>query len=106
MIRPPWFLATPELLEEELSAFAEAGIPCKVDEDAQEKEVIRISFTITPDNSSFQDLKLEHALELVAVYPDNYPYFRPEIFATNLDLPRHQNHLSKNLCLLQRPTSF
>ncbi len=42
----------------------------------------------------------EQTLELVAVYPDEFPYFRPAVYASNLDLKRHMNPLTKELCLI------
>src|SRR5579864_9007258 len=41
-------------------------------------------------------------VELRAEFPDFYPYVRPEVYATTLDLERHQNPFGKNLCLLGR----
>ena len=40
------------------------------------------------------------------VEPEAFPLFRPEVFAEELSLPRHQNPLAKNLCLLPRPSQF
>ena len=42
------------------------------------------------------------ALQLVAQYPDLYPYTRFEVFAAGLALPRHQHPFGKNLCLMGR----
>lgn len=36
------------------------------------------------------------------VYPDGFPFLRPEVFATTLNLGRHQNPFEGNLCLLDR----
>ena len=43
--------------------------------------------------------------ELIVTFPDSYPYFRFEIQAPSLNLPRHQNPLIKNLCTLGRNTA-
>jgi molybdopterin/thiamine biosynthesis adenylyltransferase len=37
-------------------------------------------------------------------YPGSFPYLRPEVFAPDLQLPRHQNPYQRNLCLLDRGT--
>jgi hypothetical protein len=41
---------------------------------------------------------------LRVVYPDLFPYFRPEVYALDLELGRHQNPYDRNLCLLEAPT--
>jgi len=43
---------------------------------------------------------------LRVVFPDLYPYFRFEIYASDLKLPHHQNPFGKNLCLIGRATEF
>jgi len=44
------------------------------------------------------------SIPLRIVYPDLFPYFRPEVFASDLRLGRHQNPFEGNLCLLEAPT--
>lgn len=46
----------------------------------------------------------ERTLDLVVTYPDNYPYFRPQIAAVNEHLGRHQSGPGGDLCLLGRRT--
>jgi molybdopterin/thiamine biosynthesis adenylyltransferase len=41
---------------------------------------------------------------LKVVYPDLFPYFRPEVIAPELRLGRHQNPFEMNLCLLEAST--
>ncbi len=51
--------------------------------------------------------RIEHQgawVELTIVYPDAFPILRPEVFAPNLALRRHQNPFEGNLCLLDRST--
>ncbi|MEX1171813.1 MAG: hypothetical protein WEG56_04280 [Chloroflexota bacterium] len=43
-------------------------------------------------------------VEVVASYPDLFPYFRFELQAPSLDLGRHQNPFSRALCLIGRGT--
>jgi molybdopterin/thiamine biosynthesis adenylyltransferase len=43
---------------------------------------------------------------ILITYPDLFPYFRPEFYASrDLRLRKHQNPLAGNLCLLDRSTS-
>ena len=44
-------------------------------------------------------------VDLVVIYPDTFPYLRPEVYAPSLQLERHQNLYERNLCLLDRSTS-
>jgi molybdopterin/thiamine biosynthesis adenylyltransferase len=44
------------------------------------------------------------AIEVTIVYPDSFPYLRPEVLAPDLRLGRHQNPYEGNLCLLDRST--
>jgi molybdopterin/thiamine biosynthesis adenylyltransferase len=44
------------------------------------------------------------AISLTVVYPDTFPYFRPEVVAAGLALGRHQNPYEGHLCLLDRST--
>lgn len=43
-------------------------------------------------------------VELEVLYPDLFPYMRPEVYAPGLALERHQNPATRNLCLLDRST--
>ena len=43
-------------------------------------------------------------LRLTIIYPDTFPYLRPEVYAPELRLRRHQNPYEGNLCLLDRST--
>jgi hypothetical protein len=39
------------------------------------------------------------------VYPDTFPFLRPEVFATDLSIDRHRNPFEGNLCLLDRSSA-
>jgi hypothetical protein len=43
-------------------------------------------------------------LELTAIYPELFPYFRFQVFAGNLGLQRHQHPFEGQLCLIGRST--
>ena len=46
----------------------------------------------------------DRQVELEVVYPDSFPFLRPEVYAPGLALGRHQNPRQRNLCLLDRST--
>ncbi len=92
---PTWWEERPGLLDEELDALRQAGIAVVVDEDAKTAGVLRLDLRMAVDGED---------LDLVAIYPDFYPFTKPEVYAFDLDLPRHQNPGQKNLCLLGRST--
>jgi molybdopterin/thiamine biosynthesis adenylyltransferase len=91
-----WWDLWPGRLEHELEALGAAGIPYE------------------QDNSKFKNGRLViktwptiegERLDLIAEYPELYPYFRFEVQAPGLDLPRHQQPFNKNLCLVGRATA-
>jgi molybdopterin/thiamine biosynthesis adenylyltransferase len=91
-----WWERWPGRLEYELRSLEQAGVRYQFDEEARAADIIK--------------LLLQHrlngeALDLVAIFPDLYPYFRFEVQAPKLSLPRHQHPGAKNLCLLGRATA-
>jgi len=44
-------------------------------------------------------------LPVTIVYPDTFPYLRPEVYATETRLERHHNAYDGNLCLLDRSSA-
>jgi hypothetical protein len=74
---------------------AAAGATWEIDEEARGSGLLRINRLAWRFG--------EERLELVAEYPDLYPYFRPEVRAPSLLLPRHQSPAG-NLCLVNRDT--
>lgn len=93
---PRWWELWPGRLEYELEALRLAGIPCARDEPAFKNGQVVIRLRPTVDGEE---------LDLVAVFPDLYPYFRFEVYAPHLDLPRHQQPFGKSLCLIGRATA-
>lgn len=92
----PWFERDPDLLARELEAFAQHDIEAEVDEEARAQGVMRIALNYPgPDGR----------VRLIAVYPDFFPYFRPEVRAPDMQLARHQSPNGGNLCLVGRRTS-
>lgn len=92
----PWFERDPDLLERELAALAELKAVVLIDEEARARGVLRLLIDYPGPAGP---------IRLVGVYPDLYPFFRPEVFAPDLTLPRHQHPMSKALCLIGRRTS-
>jgi hypothetical protein len=90
-----WWERWPGLLEYELDQLRAAGIPFELDEEALARGIVVIRLSPTIDGEP---------LELVARFPDLYPYFRFDISAPKLDLVHHQHPFSKSLCLLGRAT--
>jgi molybdopterin/thiamine biosynthesis adenylyltransferase len=101
----PWFEARPHDLKKEIKALNAMGVGFTIDPAAQQLGIIQIELTIDNANKAFNLSGITEPLKLTAIFPDNYPFFRPEVYAQNLSLPRHQNPFGKNLCLLPRSTA-
>lgn len=94
----PWWVALPDRLADELRLLDEAGIPYERDPDMEAHGIMRLR--VFPRTASGE------ALELVAVFPDFYPFFRFEVEAPKLTLDYHQHPFQKALCLLPRGTAL
>lgn len=90
---PPWWERFPGTLEDELDAFQRAGMPTTVDATWRERGVIRLEFVYETN---------AERIPLYAIYPDLFPYTRPQVYAAELDLPHHRNPFAGNLCLIGR----
>lgn len=91
-----WVQRFPGRLEYELAEFERRGfadITLNEDEFGRGRVVL--------DGSTEHDAE---QIRLRIVYPDAFPYFRPEVYAIDLRLGRHQNPYEGNLCLLEAPT--
>jgi molybdopterin/thiamine biosynthesis adenylyltransferase len=84
-------------LEQEFRALRRYNYAFEVDESRRAAGQLRLRIQ-TPEGHA------EGSHDLVALYPDEFPFFRPEVYASDLDLPRHQNPYDRNLCLLGRAT--
>lgn len=92
----PWYERDPELLAREVSALESLGASVAIDEAARAAGLLRLLIEYPNDDGT---------LRLVGIYPDLYPFFRPEVIAPDLALVRHQQPVSKALCLIGRRTS-
>lgn len=101
----PWFRRYPDHYEREQKAFEELGIAVIEDQKMKGDGILRLTITIDGNNPNFS-LDKEGTYKFVVAYPDNYPWFRPQVYAYELNLPRHQHPSEKNLCLLPRSTRF
>lgn len=86
----------PGRLEYELASFEGRGLDFRLDEGHYQRSGQVVVRGKLPHGEQFVDLEV--------VYPDFFPLFRPQVFATELRLGRHQNPVAGNLCLLDRPT--
>lgn len=100
-----WFEHYRKRFERELAALDKAEIGYQIDPVAKAQNILRLELHIDGRNPVF-DLPGHQSLDLVVVYPDNYPFFRPDIYAYDLSMPRHHNPFGKNLCVLPRSTEF
>lgn len=90
-----WFERWPDRLEYELADLRARATQVEVDAAALAAGRLRVSFV------------WEHTAErfnLVAEYPDLYPYFRVEVLAEPGLFNRHQSPGRGNLCLINRGT--
>jgi len=88
-----WWELWPGRLESELAALDAAGVHYDRDVGAfrRGKIILRLQVPLGGE-----------VINIEARFPDVYPYTRFELFAPDLNLPHHQNPISKNLCLIGR----
>lgn len=98
-----WYEEKPDILREELESLTSRGIQFEKDKESLKKKRLQLS-CILPRGTF--DIDLGEDLLIDVEFPDNYPYFRPEVILKNHSLPRHQHPSGKNLCLIPRPTQF
>lgn len=91
-----WWERWPGRLEYELEALRLANIPCERDEQAFHTGTLRLRLRPTI---------MGETVNLIATFPDFFPYVRFEVEAPDLKLPHHQHPFGKNLCLFGRDTA-
>jgi len=100
-----WYVINSERWEREQESLNAIGVTFTVDEGAKAAGYIRLQVSVTPDSSILEIPGRFLPLELTIVYPGTFPFFRPDVYAPDISLPRHHNPVEKNLCLLPRQTS-
>ena len=88
-----WWVQWPGRLEYELAELYATGVQYQRDARALRRGKIILHLQVPHDGK---------VLNLEARFPEVYPYTRFELVAPDLDLPHHQNPISKNLCLIGR----
>lgn len=93
----PWWRRLPDRLASELRELDEIGVRYEFDTQAQVVGVLRLRLEVPVEREM---------LPLVAIFPDNYPFFGVQVEAPTLDLAHHQHPFGKALCLLPRSTWY
>ena len=96
-----WHERFPDRYQREQDSLISLGVKFEIDNQLLKGGVISFDCELPAGGK----LNLDEPLKLKVVYPDLYPFFRPDVLAPDLDLPRHQNPHGKNLCLLPRDTT-
>ena len=91
----PWWRRSPGRLRAELKALRRAGLPYVIDRESFGNGELKLDVTIAHEGTPYL---------LKAVYPGNYPYFEPTVYALDSGFRYHQNPFGKNLCLIGRGT--
>lgn len=92
----PWWDAYPERLEAEIASLRADGIEVHRDDGCFAQGFVRLNLLL-PEGKWL-------TRQLYADFPDSFPYIRPEVYAPDLALPKHQHPINRNLCLLERAT--
>lgn len=100
-----WFHQYPQRWEDEQSSLKQYNIDFEVDEELKTLGYLRLFLLVTKESTLTGIPEKFLPLKLTVAYPKYFPFFRPTVFAEEIELARHQNTLNKNLCLLPRPTS-
>jgi hypothetical protein len=94
---PPWWEQYPGRLEWEIKALEAAGIAVTLDEAKRSSEkVIELALGVPALYTGAGDM------QMLATFPDYYPFTLPEVRAPALALELHQHPFGKNLCLVGR----
>jgi molybdopterin/thiamine biosynthesis adenylyltransferase len=88
-----WWDRYPDRLTREVDRLKACGFITAFDPASPKGDVIELSASYTLDGREYQ---------LRILFPDLYPYFRPQVYAPGLSVPHHQNPFDGNLCLIGR----
>jgi molybdopterin/thiamine biosynthesis adenylyltransferase/ubiquitin-protein ligase len=92
VITPPWWERHPGRLEDEIARLEATGWTVKLDDEIQAEED-RIVLHL-------REGRLEGLATARVVFPDVYPFTKPIVFSEGLNLPRHYNPVTGEVCLL------
>lgn len=95
------FKDNPEFIDEELESLRKKGLEPKIVE--REDYPNRVVFECDIPNGTLGNDTGKN-IELEIIFPDNFPFFRPQVLAKNIHLPRHQHPFHMDLCLLPKET--
>ncbi|MFQ5787901.1 MAG: ThiF family adenylyltransferase, partial [Thermodesulfobacteriota bacterium] len=95
MAKKPWWERWPHLYNAQIQALKDADIKYKIKEKSRKKGTLVIHLTYPYEGKD---------LELEAIFPDFFPFFRFEVSGKNITLPRHQSPVEGNLCFIGRST--
>lgn len=101
-----WYIQNSERWVLELDSLKAKRINFEIDDELQKQGHIRLSLDVTVQSDISPIPEEFLPIKLKVVFPTYYPFFRPEVYGVNVDLPRHQNIVDKNLCLIPRSSSF
>ncbi|MEX2460628.1 MAG: ThiF family adenylyltransferase [Paenibacillaceae bacterium] len=88
----PWYEQNPAILQEEIKAYEASGFVFEYQKEVKDqKKMIEFKGNVEING---------RAVNLIVRYPDEYPYFRPFVFAYDFSLERHQHPFGKNLCVI------
>jgi hypothetical protein len=87
-----WLDIFPERVEYEASELRDLGFELDKGELADQRRLVMRGVSRTSRGE----------IALTIVYPDSFPYLRPEVFATEIALERHHNPYEGQICLLDR----
>lgn len=88
-----WWQRYPDRLKKEVERLKARGFTTAFDPAAFNGKVVDISGVLTLGGQEYP---------LRILFPDLYPYFRPQVYSAALSAPHHQNPFDSNLCLLGR----
>lgn len=98
-----WHEEFPKLLENLIGELENNGLETIINEELLVNGKIELECKVS---KNIFDLDLSNDFELIINFPDSFPYFRPEVVAKGISLPRHQNLKTGNLCLIPRPSMY
>jgi molybdopterin/thiamine biosynthesis adenylyltransferase len=92
MTTPPWWERHPGRLEDEIARLEAAGWAVELDEEVRAEEDRIVLHLRKGRYDGLSEARVE--------FPDVYPFTKPLVFSDGLELQRHYNPVTGELCLL------